>query len=140
MIKFTNKLMKQSLDSFGEDYKYPVYASIDCRKSCFRSYNTKAGFVAVTDTGKILIDEYYVLGTENRYIFSVNSMKSLKIRKFPLLPIYNIKSVFMADGKTFRLDMAISLKLIGCEFQEQKENTINLIETLKNLYTGGELL
>ncbi|MCM1316110.1 MAG: hypothetical protein NC205_04655 [Prevotella sp.] len=134
--------MKQSLDSFGEDYKYPVYASIDCRNSFFRSYNTKAGFLAVTDTGKLFVDEYYAMGTEKKYIFHVSVLKSLKIRKFPLFPIYSIKSLFMADGKKFRLDMLISLKVYGHEFTEQAENVVNFIETLKNWHinnSGGEL-
>lgn len=132
MIKFTDDFMRQSLDGFGENYKYPVYASIDCRNSFFRSYNIKAGFVAITDTGKLLVAEYYALGTEKKYIFSVNALKSLKIRKFPLLPIYSIKSVFIADGKKFRLYMGVSQKVTGCDLPEQAENAMNLIETLQN--------
>lgn len=134
--------MKQSLDGFGEDYKYPVYASIDCRNGFFRSYNTKAGFVAVTDTGKLLVAEYYATGTEKKYIFPVNILKSLKIRKFPLFPIYSMKLLFMADGKKFRIDMLISLKVYGHEFTEQAQNAVNFIETLKNWKinnSGGEL-
>ena len=132
MIKFTDDFMRQSLDSFGENYKYPVYASIDCRNSFFRSYNIKAGFAAITDTGKLLVAEYYALGTEKKYIFSVNTLKNLKIRKFPLLPIYSIKSVFIADGKKFRLYMGVSQKVTGCDLPEQAENAMNLIETLRS--------
>lgn len=135
MIKFTDDFMIQSLDGFGENYKYPVYASIDCRNSFFRSYNIKAGFVAITDTEKLLVAEYYALGTEKKYIFSVNALKSLKIRKFPLLPIYSIKSVFISGNKKFRLYMGVSQKVTGNEFKEQAENSINLIETLRNWYT-----
>lgn len=142
MIEFTYNFMKQSLGGFGEDYKYPVYASIDCRNGFFRSYNTKAGFAAVTDTGKLLVAEYYALGTEKKYIFPVNFLKSLKIRKFPLFPIYSIKFLFISDGKKFRIDMLISLKVYGHEFTEQAENAVNFIKTLKNWHinnSGGEL-
>ncbi len=142
MIKFTDNFMRQSLASFGEDYKYPVYASIDCRNGFFRSYNTKAGFVALTDTGKLLVAEYYTMGTEKKYIFPVNVLKSLKIRKFPLFPIYSIKAVFISDGKKFRIDMLISLKVYGHEFTEQAENAVNFIKTLKNWHInnfGGKL-
>ncbi|MDE6036209.1 MAG: hypothetical protein K2G36_09905 [Ruminococcus sp.] len=130
MIKFTDDLMKKSLASFGEDYKYPVYASMDCRKSFFRSYNTKAGFVAVTDTRKLLVSEYYVLGTEKKYILSLHNIEKIKIRKLSFLPMYKIKTVFLNDGKKFRIDIMISLKVYGHEFPEQTENTVNLIKIL----------
>ena len=132
MIKFTDDLMKKSLAGFGEDYRYPVYASIDCRNSFFRSYNTKAGFVAVTDTGKLLVSEYYVLGTEKKYILPLQNLEKIKIKKFPLFPIYNIKAVFIADGKKFRLAMAVSLKVYGHEFPEQAENTVKLVSIFQN--------
>ena len=132
MIKFTDDLMKKSLASFGENYKYPVYVSIDCRNSFFRCYNTKAGFVAVTDTGKLLVAEYYVLGTEKKYIFPVQNLEKIKIRKLAFLPIYKIKTLFVDNGRKFRVDIMISLKVYGHEFTEQAENTVNLIKTLQN--------
>ncbi|MDE6798255.1 MAG: hypothetical protein K2J36_09640 [Ruminococcus sp.] len=132
MIKFTDDLMKKSLASFGESYKYPVYASIDCRNSFFRSYNTKAGFVALTDSGKLLVSEYYVLGTEKKYILPLQNLEKIKIRKLAFLPIYKIKTLFVNDGKKFRMDIMISLKVYGHEFTEQAENTVNLIRTFQD--------
>ena len=132
MIKFTDDLMKKSLAGFGEFYKYPVYASIDCRSSFFRSYNTKAGFVAVTDTGKLLVSEYYVLGTEKKYIFPLQNLEKIKIRKLAFLPIYKIKILFVDNSRKFRIDINVSLKVYGHEFTEQEQNAMNFIETLQN--------
>ena len=132
MIKFTADFMKISLDGFGENYKYPVFASIYCRSSFFSRYRAKSGFVAVTDNGKILVAEYSVLGTEQKYIFSVNDLKRIKIKKLALMPIYSIKSVFKIERKTINLDMAVSLKVAGGNFPEQAENAVNLIGTLGN--------
>ncbi|MBD5160336.1 MAG: hypothetical protein HDT23_08880 [Ruminococcus sp.] len=132
MIKFTDDLMKKSLAGFGEFYKYPVYASIDCRSSFFRSYNTKAGFVAVTDTGKLLVSEYYVLGTEKKYIFPLQNLEKIKIRKLAFLPMYKIKTLFVDSGKKFRMDIMISLKVYGNEFPKQAENTVKLVSIFQN--------
>lgn len=133
MIKFTDDFMRQSLDSFGENYKYPVFSSVYCRSGFFAGrYKAQTGFTAVTDTGKLLVSEYSVLGTEKKYIFSVHDMKSLKIKKTALLPAYNIKSLFIADGRKFKLDMTVSLKVTGGDFPEQEKNAINFIETFKN--------
>ncbi|MDE6426468.1 MAG: hypothetical protein K2K89_10105 [Ruminococcus sp.] len=132
MIKFTADFMKISLDSFGENYKYPVYASVCCRSGFFSRYRAKSGFAAVADNGKLLVAEYSVLGTEKKYIFSVNDLKSLKIKKLPLMPIYNVKSVFKIERKNIKFDMAVSLKIAGGDFPEQAENAVNLIGTLGN--------
>lgn len=131
MIKFTNESMRQSLDSFGEDYKYPVYAGIFCRTGFFaRRYNAQMGFTAVTDNGKLLVDEYSVLGKEKKYIFSAYCLKSLKVKKLLLLPAYSVKAVFTIDGKNFRLDMTVSLKVGGGGFPEQEQNAVKFLETL----------
>lgn len=132
MIKFTDSFMRQSLDGFGEDYKYPVYAGVYCRTGFFsRRYNAQTGFTAVTDTEKLLVAEYSVLGKEKKYIFPAYCLKSLKIKKLLLLPAYSIKAVFTVDGRNFRLDMTVSLKVGGGNFPEQAENAVNFIETLK---------
>lgn len=133
-MKFTNESMKQSLDSFGENYKYPIFASIDCETGFFtRRYKTHMGFTAVTDTGKLLVADYSALGTaEKKYIFSSDQRKKFKIKKLALLPVYTVKSVFIADGKKFRLDMTISLQVANSDFTEQEENAVNFIETLKD--------
>ncbi|MCM1316111.1 MAG: hypothetical protein NC205_04660 [Prevotella sp.] len=132
MIKFTADFMKISLDGFGGNYKYPVYASVCCRSGFFSRYRAKSGFVAVSDNGKLFVSEYSVLGTERKYIFSVSDLKSLKIKKLPLMPIYNIKAVFKIERKNIKLDMAVSLKIAGGDFPEQAENAVNLIGTLNN--------
>ncbi len=133
MIKFTDDFMKKSLAYFGEDYKYPVYASINCRKGFFSNAVINVGFVAVANTGKLFVVEYSAFGTNGKaYVFSAQNLKKLKIRKLSFMPIYKIKSVFMVDGSKFRLDIVVSLKVAGCDFAEQTENAVNFIETLKN--------
>ena len=133
-MKFTNESMKYSLDSFGENYKYSVYASINCETGFFtRKYKTHVGFTALTDTGKLLIAEYSAFGTsENKFIFSLDQRKKFKIKKVALLPVYSIKAVFIVDRKQFRLDMKIPLQVANSDFTEQEENSINFIETLKD--------
>lgn len=133
MIKFTDDFMKKSLAYFGEDYKYPVFASIYCRRGFLSRYNAQTGFVAVTDSGKILVVEYSVLcNTEKEYVFSEQNLEKIKIKKLKLIPVYNVKAIFKLNGKKFKLDITISQKVAGCDFAEQTENAVNFIETLKN--------
>ncbi|MDE6833247.1 MAG: hypothetical protein K2J39_03220 [Ruminococcus sp.] len=88
--------------------------------------------MAVTDTGKLLVAEYYIMGTEKKYIFPLLNLEKIKIRKFAFLPIYKIKTLFVSDEKKFRLDINVSLKVYGHEFTEQEQNALNFIETLQN--------
>lgn len=132
MIKFTKDFMKQSLDVFGENYKYPVYASVYCQSSFFSRYRANTGFSAVTDDGRLLVVEYSAFGiSEKEYIFSEHDLKSIKIKKLALMPVYSVKAVFKIDRKTIKLYMVVSLKVVGIDFPEQTENVENFIETLK---------
>ena len=143
MIKFTADFMKQSLDGFGENYKYPVFASIYCQSSFFSRYNAKAGFLAVADYDKLLVVEYSNFGTsEKKYIFSAHDLKNLKIKKLKVNSVYSVKSVFKVERKTIKLDIVVAEKVQSEDFPEQPENYINFIETLKNWHinnSGGEL-
>lgn len=132
-MKFTNETMKQSLDSFSVNYKYPVYASINCETGFFtKKYKTDIGFTALTDNGKLLIAEYSAFGTsENKFVFSSEQRKKFKIKKVALLPVYSIKAVFIADGKEFRLDMKIPLQVANSDFVEQAKNAGNIIKILE---------
>lgn len=133
MIEFTDDLMKKSLETFGENYKYPVYASINCETGIFaRRYKTDVGFMALTDSGKIIIAEYSAFGIlKKRFVFSEQQLEKLKIKKVALLPVYRIKAVFMADGKKFRLYMNIAMQVTNGNFAEQEENAVNLMEILE---------
>lgn len=132
MIKFTDDFMKKNLSAFRENYKYPVYSSMSCRSGFFSRYRTDFGFIAVTDDDRLLVVEYLPFGTDKSYILSACNLKKLKIKKLKLMPVYSVKTVFKCDGKTIKFDMSVSLKVAGCQFSEQEENALNLIETLKN--------
>lgn len=132
-MKFTDEFMKKSLDRFGENYKYPVFASIYCRSGFFSRYRAKTGFLAVTDDDRLLVVEYSALGiSENEYIFSPQDLKNLKIKKLALMNVHSIKAVFVVGRKKIRLDIAVSEKVGGGNFPEQPENYVNIIETLKS--------
>lgn len=130
MIKFTDDFMKKSLAVFGEEYKYPVFASIYL-KSFFSRYKAQTGFSAVTDE-KILVAEYSPFGATKNYSFSARDLKKIKIKKLVLIPAYNIKFIFNIDGKIIKLDMTVSLKVAGGNFLEQEQNAVNFIATLQN--------
>ena len=135
MIKFTDDLMKKSLALFGENYKYPVFASVYCRSSFFSRYNAQAGFLAVTDDDRLLVIEYSNFGTsEKKYIFSAHDLKSLKIEKLKVMPAHSVKAVFKVERKTIKLDIVVAEKVRGENFPEQPENYRNFIETLESWY------
>ncbi|MCM1506073.1 MAG: hypothetical protein NC177_02905 [Ruminococcus flavefaciens] len=139
MIKFTDDFMKKSLARFGEEYKYPVFASMYI-KSFFSSYKAQTGFSAVTDDDRLLIIEYSALNMNGKkYTFSANNLKKIKIKKLKLMSVYNIKFIFNIDSKNIKLDMSVSLKVAGGNFPEQDQNAMNFIATLQNwqYYTEG---
>lgn len=132
-MKFTDDFMKKSLAHFGENYEYPVFASVYCKSGLFSRYRAQTGFVAVTDDDRLLVVEYLSLGiSEKEYIFSAEDIVSLKIKKAALMSVYTIKSVFKINRRTVKLNIAVSLKVSGGDFPEQTKNAENFIETLKN--------
>ena len=109
MIKFTDELMKESLARFGENYKYPVFASVYCRNGFFSRYNAQAGFLAVTDDDRLLVVEYSNFGmSEKKYIFPAHDLKILKIKKLKVIPAHSAKAVFKINRKTIKLDIAVA--------------------------------
>lgn len=133
MMKFTDESMKQSLARFGEDYKYPVFASIYCRSGFFSRYNAQTGFLAVTDDDRLLAVEYSNFGmSEKEYVFSARDLKVLKIKKLKVMSAYSVKAVFKVDRKTVKFDIVVAENVKGGDFPEQPQNYRNFIETLDN--------
>ncbi len=133
MIKFTDSFMRQSLDRFCENYKYPVFASVYCRNGFFSRYNAQAGFLAVTNDDRLLVVEYSNFGmSEKEYIFPAHDLKILKIKKLKVIPAHSVKAVFKTNRKTIKLDIAVAEKVRGENFPEQQENYRNFIEMLES--------
>lgn len=128
--------MKESLDRFGENYKYPLYVSVIDKTGFLSTHRANPAFTAVTDSGKLLLVEYHlygITGNKTEYELSYLNLKSLKIRKIPFLNQYSIKTVFRTDKKKIRLNItAFAMNIARGNFPEQAENAVNFLETLKN--------
>lgn len=144
MAELTDELISQYFAFFKEDYKCLVYGGISHRHGIFSHDDTHPAFMALTDTGKLLVVELsYKKKDVTAYVFHAYNLRKLKIRKYPIMPIYKVKTIFLHNGSEFKVNINLSIKVFSkCEsLQNQEQNAMNLMETLKNWqkYTGAEL-
>lgn len=135
MAKFNSENMTEALDRFGQNYEFPVYASITNMSSFFsKSTDMMAGYAAVTDDHFLLLVQIPLLGNlenANYFRLPVLGIKQLKVKKVPLVNSYNVDIKGVADGKKYRFKFVTASKVAGKGFPEQGENSLAFIERLK---------
>jgi hypothetical protein len=135
MTKFNSESMTEALDRFGQNYKFPVYASITNLSGFFsRSTDMMSGYAAVTDDHFLLLVQVPLFGNSvnaDYFRLPVLGIKQLKVKKLPLFNSYSVDVRGIADGKKYRFKFVTVSRVAGNGFPEQGENSLALIEKLK---------
>ena len=111
MVKFSDEIMREQLELFGESFEYPVYCTSAVSKGLFSSGAFTTGYAAISGA-YLLIVRYDLAGTfSGKPILErvpLASIIKVKIREIVLLKGYRVEIQTRSENKKIKCRLSIS--------------------------------
>ncbi len=138
MVKFSDEIMREQLELFGESFEYPVYCTSAVSKGLFSSGAFTTGYAAISGA-YLLIVRYDLAGTfSGKPILErvpLASITKVKIREIVLLKGYRVEIQTRSENKKIKCRLQFLENVVGAEFPEQQQNARGLAAAL-NRYSS----
>lgn len=135
MLRFNAENMISELDSFGKEYRYPVYVTTSVLNGIFGKEEVRRhGYAAISDDFFLLVADYASVDSEEiiYHKLPITGMSSIKVGKADKIDMYivSVKGITIA-GKKYKIKISVTGSDTENSLPDQSENCAKFIERLK---------